>query len=49
MDRAAITTKKAPTALVLNRQATSPFRTSQRRPPRDLLISIDAVAIKTNA
>jgi 2-iminobutanoate/2-iminopropanoate deaminase len=28
---------------------TSPFRTSQRRPPRDLLISIDAMAIKTNA
>jgi 2-iminobutanoate/2-iminopropanoate deaminase len=27
----------------------SPFRTSQRRPPRDLLISIDAMAIKTNA
>ena len=28
---------------------TSPFRTSQRRQPRDLLISIDAMAIKTNA
>jgi hypothetical protein len=28
---------------------TIPFRTSQRCPPRDLLISIDAMAIKTNA
>jgi hypothetical protein len=27
----------------------SPLRTSQRRPPRDLLISIDTMAIKTNA